>query len=231
MMNRSEPTNPPPQVKVAIKQLNKRKIKDIDSGIEFLLNEIKVHWALEHCVSVVRLLSIFEDEDYIYMVLEYQPNGTLLKTLKSNQKFNEPDVRVIIEQMLLALDYLERKKVVHRDIKPDNILINSIEDNSEYEIRIADFGFAVFTPNDELLTHKCGTPGYVAPEMFLNEAGYSYKADVFSLGAVFFNLLTGRYLFSGDNMEQTLRRNVRCDIKGIQKYLEHTSNNCKDLIQ
>ena len=96
----------------------------------------------------MRLLHLFEDENYIYIVLEYQPNGTLLKTLKSNQKFNEPDVRVIIEQMLLALDYLERRKVVHRDLKPDNVLINSIEDNSEYEIRIADFGFAVFTPKD-----------------------------------------------------------------------------------
>jgi serine/threonine protein kinase len=126
---------------------------------------------------------------------------------------------VIIEQMLLALDYLERRKVVHRDLKPDNVLINSIEDNSEYEIRIADFGFAVFTPKDQLLTHKCGTPGYVAPEMFTKEDGYSYKADVFSLGALFFNLLTGRYLFSGESMEQTLRRNVRCDISGVTKYI------------
>ena len=189
-----------------------------------------MHWALEQCVSVVRLLHLFEDEDHIYMVLEYQPNGTLLKTLKSNQKFNEPDVRVIIEQMLLALDYLERKKVVHRDLKPDNVLINSIEDNSEYEIRIADFGFAVFTPKDQLLTHKCGTPGYVAPEMFMRDDGYSYKADVFSLGALFFNLLTGRYLFSGENMEQTLRRNVRCDISGISKYISNMSKNCKDLL-
>lgn len=57
-------------------------------------------------MSVVRLLHLFEDDNHIYMVLEYQPNGTLLKTLKSNQKFNEPDVRVIVEQMLLALDYL-----------------------------------------------------------------------------------------------------------------------------
>ena len=70
------------------------------------MNEIKVHWSLEQCVSVVRLLQIFEDDDNIYMVLEYQPNGTLLRTLKSNQQFKEPDVRVIMEQMLLALDFL-----------------------------------------------------------------------------------------------------------------------------
>lgn len=137
--------SPPEIPKVAIKQLSKEKIMAIDSGVDFLLNEIHVHWALEKCVSVVRLLLLYEDEDNVYMVLEYQPNGTLLKTLKTNQKFKEPDVRVIIEQMLLALDYLEKKQVVHRDIKPDNILINSIEDNSEYEIRIADFGFAVFS--------------------------------------------------------------------------------------
>jgi serine/threonine protein kinase len=61
--------------------------------------------------------------------------------------------------------------------------------------------------------------------MFLKEK-YSYKADVFSLGAVFFNLLTGRYLFSGENMDQTLRRNVRCDLTGIDKYLTHVSKNC-----
>ena len=71
-------------LKVAVKQLAKEKIVAIESGIEFLHNEIQVHWALEQCVSVVRLLHLFEDENYIYMVLEYQPNGTLLKTLKSN---------------------------------------------------------------------------------------------------------------------------------------------------
>lgn len=103
--------------------------------------------------------------------------------------------------MLLALDFFQLKKIIHRDIKPDNILINSIEDNSEYEIRLADFGFAAFTPVDECITHKCGTPGYVAPEMFMSEHGYSYKADIFSLGAVFFNLLTARYLFLGKDID------------------------------
>lgn len=86
---------------------------------------------------------------------------------------------------MLALDFFSRKKVVHRDIKMDNILISSIEDRSEYEIRVADFGLAVFTLEDELLTAKCGSPGFVAPEVFRGPH-YSYKADVFSLGSVFY---------------------------------------------
>lgn len=113
-------------------------------------------------------------------------------------KFTEQGVRVIMEQLLLALDFFQRKKVVHRDIKLDNILIKQIEEKTHFEIRVADFGLATFSLNDEMLTHKCGSPGYVAPEIF-KKSGYSYKADVFSLGSVFFNLLTGRYLFSADN--------------------------------
>jgi serine/threonine protein kinase len=101
--------------------------------------------------------------------------------------------------MLLALDFFQRKKVIHRDIKLDNVLINSIEDKGDYEIRVADFGLAAFNPKDEPLFHKCGSPGYVAPEVFRGQ-GYSYHADMFSLGAVFFNLISGRYLFSGKDL-------------------------------
>jgi len=108
-----------------------------------------------------------------------------------------------MEQILLALDFFMIKKVIHRDIKLENVLIKSIEDNTAHEIRIADFGLAIFTPKDELVRHKCGSPGYVAPEVFTGR-GYSYKADIFSLGSVLFNLLTGRYLFSGNNPEMLL---------------------------
>lgn len=105
---------------------------------------------------------------------------------------------MIMEQVLLAMDFLTIKKIIHRDIKLDNILIRSIEDKTEYEIRIADFGLAIFTPKNELQKQKCGTPGYVAPEIFQG-SGYSYKVDMFSIGSVFFSLLTGLFLFSGDN--------------------------------
>jgi serine/threonine protein kinase len=101
---------------------------------------------------------------------------------------------------LLALDFFQKKKIVHRDIKPDNILINSIKDKGKhYEIKVADLGLAVPTPQDKQLYMKCGSPGYIAPEIFTCsqslEQGYSYKADIFSAGSTFFNLLTGFYIF------------------------------------
>ena len=85
---------------------------------------------------------------------------------------------------------------MHRDIKLDNILINKIEE-AEYVVKLADFGFATFVGlQKELLYIKCGTPGYTAPEI-LRGQGYSLNSDIFSLGAVFFNLLSGCYLFVG----------------------------------
>lgn len=66
--------------------------------------------------------------------------------LEQSMQFSENDVRTIMEQCLLALDLFQKKRIVHRDIKLDNILINQIEDGNKYEIRIADFGLAAFTP-------------------------------------------------------------------------------------
>lgn len=131
-----------------------------------------------------------------------------MNTILKSVKLEEQEVRIIMEQMLLALDFFQQKKVVHRDLKLDNILINQIADK-DYEIRVADFGLAAFSPNDEVLTHKCGSPGYVAPEVFKGK-GYSYKADIFSVGAVFFNLVSGRYLFSGKDLQELLKRNIEC---------------------
>ena len=70
-------------------------------------------------------------------------------------------------------------------------------------------GLAVFISDDELLYEKCGSPGCIAPEI-LRAKGYSYKADIFSLGAIFFGLLTGRFLFTGDEIDQILLNNAKC---------------------
>ena len=75
------------------------------SGLPSLLNEIKAHWALEHCEGVLKLLGIHEEESTIVLILEYQPEGSLMKLLQDQTQFTEAQVKVIMEQALLVLDF------------------------------------------------------------------------------------------------------------------------------
>jgi serine/threonine protein kinase len=207
---------------VALKILEKKKFSRIDDGVETLVNEIRAHWALEQCDGVLKILSIHEDKNFVVLVLEYQPKGSLMQNLKNDKKFTEVEVRVIMEQILLVLDFFQQKKIVHRDIKPDNILVQSIHDKGKhYEVKVADLGLATQTPNDAPIFAKCGTPGYIAPEIFSNGGkGYSYKVDVFSGASVFFNLLTGYYIFNADNAEAMILSNRLCRTERIIPYIK-----------
>jgi|LauGreDrversion4_2_1035121.scaffolds.fasta_scaffold111491_1 calcium/calmodulin-dependent protein kinase I len=152
-----------------------------------------------------------------------------MNTLQQKANLPEAHVRVIMEQILLTMDLFKNKKVVHRDIKLENVLIKSIDDSAQYEVRVADFGLACITPNDEYLYIKCGSPGYVAPEIFTGE-GYSYKADLFSVGSVLYNLLTGRFLFMGETPDLCLKLNAECDISFIKPFIAHISELGRDLL-
>ena len=134
-----------------------------------------------------------------------------------------------MEQLLLALDFIHQKGIVHRDIKLDNVLINSI-DEEEFHVKIADFGLACYLPQCGRLSEKCGTPCYVAPEILKGE-GYSTLCDMFSLGSLMFGLVTGRYLFKGKDKNQLLNNNKICNISKIDRFLQTVSPACGELLK
>ena len=120
---------------------------------------------------------------------------------------------------------MERKKIIHRDLKPENILLNS-SSKGVYDIRIADFGFAVLVKGDESdesnLNCLCGTPGYIDPEV-LQERSFSFKSDIFSVGSIIFSLLTRRNLFSGKSESSVLKKNRDCNLDCVPLYMKRCS--------
>jgi len=115
---------------------------------------------------------------------------------------------------------------VHRDLKPENVLLNEKSENKVYDIRIADFGFAMAIGNMPEMAHLrerdgdekivCGTMGYIAPET-LEGKGYSIKSDIFSVGSIVFSMLTLRNLFSASDQKILMRLNKTCAFEKLSE--------------
>lgn len=132
--------------------------------------------------------------------------------------------------MLLTLDLMHRRKIYHRDIKPDNVLIMEIKDQ-ELKVCIADLGLACRATETNDLVLKCGTPGYVAPEL-LKGFPFSPKSDIFSLGSMFYNMVTGKMLFSGNDTHQILFKNKYLDTSSIiDTACQNISREYRDLLK
>ena len=123
---------------------------------------------------------------------------------------------------------MHQSKIIHRDLKLENVLLNSKEDGV-LDVRIADFGLAAELNEDEILHKKCGTPSYIAPEV-LSGSGYSFQADVFSIGSMMYNLASGLFLFSGDSLDSILRYNRECNLEHVPFNITHLSSLGQDLL-
>ena len=195
---------------VAIKCIQKSKLCKFKKGLENLKNEISILQDLSH-ERISQLFAVYESEDSVYMVMEYLPEGTLCKRLNKKEKFDEASAKTLIRGLLETLDYLHKKNIVHRDLKLENLMMVNEEDN---EIKLIDFGLAF---NCSCVQgSKCGSPGYVAPEIMLSNC-YNSKVDVFSAGVVLYLLLVGKHPFEGRNDRKIMENNIMVKYKISKK--------------
>jgi len=128
---------------------------------------------------------VHENETSIYLVLELLRGGELFERIVKKGVYTEKDASILMKKLLSALDSLHAKGIMHRDIKPENLVLKEPDNNNE--VKIADFGLATMITQGDYLFRRCGTPGYVAPEILADEK-YDQKVDIFSAGVVLYIL-------------------------------------------
>lgn len=138
-------------------------------------------------VNLMKLEEVYETENSIYMVLELLEGGNLYHQIKKNGIFSENDTKYFMSAILKGIMCLHENDIIHRDIKPENILFRS-KNITEAGICIGDFGLSTFKNLPHFLFARCGTPGFVAPEVInITDLQSTYRefCDEFSCGLVF----------------------------------------------
>ncbi|SMN22125.1 similar to Saccharomyces cerevisiae YPL153C RAD53 Protein kinase, required for cell-cycle arrest in response to DNA damage [Maudiozyma saulgeensis] len=197
----------------AVKIINKRKVM---GNIDGVTRELEVLEKLEH-PRIVRLKAFYEDDLNYYMVMEFVSGGDLMDFVVAHGVVGEDAGREITRQILEAVEYIHSMGISHRDLKPDNILI---EQDDPVLIKITDFGLAKVQATESGLKTFCGTLAYVAPEVLNNRSGtttsnnsntngggnsdehyneYSNMVDMWSLGCLVYVILTSHLPFSGNS--------------------------------
>lgn len=184
----------------AIKQINMRHAGD--KGMKDVIGEVETMSLLNHH-NIVRLEETFRDETSLWIVMEYLPGGELQQVLKE-KCLSEQMTKIIVTQLLDALEYIHDRGIVHRDLKPANCLLSE----ADCTVKISDFGFAVLAGSDQCLTTYCGTVAFMAPEILLDK-NYGKPVDMWALGIMTYMMFVGNFPFSGDNAHQLAQTIVK----------------------
>lgn len=190
---------------VAIKSITKKSLAKSQS---LLGKEIKILRELSalHHENVVTLLACTEKDHNVYLVMEYCNGGDLADYLAVKGTLSEDTIRLFLCQLASAMKALYAVGVVHRDLKPQNILLSHgcgkhLPVPAKITLKIADFGFARFLQDGNMAATLCGSPMYMAPEVIMS-LQYDAKADLWSLGTIVFQCLTGKAPFQAQTPQE-----------------------------
>ncbi|MBC7361242.1 MAG: protein kinase [Candidatus Aminicenantes bacterium] len=166
-------------IKVAIKVPHKQSTE-----LYKLLKEPRLQAALNH-PNIVRVLAAEKEKDVFFMVMEYVKGKSLEKILEKEKILDCDRAVDIIKQIAYGIDHAHKNKIIHRDLRPSNILISE-----EGTVKITDFGTSAWLNSSQYASTRIGSPPYMAPEQFLGKA--SYCSDIYSIGCIFYEMIVGR---------------------------------------
>ena len=210
----------------ACKKMSKKKIKNKDQ----FKTEINLLRATDH-PNIIKLYEIYEDNKYIYLIMEECSGGeffdSLAKRAKEKKMYTEKECAKIFKQILEAVNYLHAHGVCHRDLKPENILFSNVADDSC--LKLIDFGLSKVIDGDKNLKGAVGTTFYMAPEVITGN--YNEKCDIWACGVILYIMLCGKPPFYSQN-EEELKKNI-CSMKYTFDYPEFkkVSHDAIDLIK
>ena len=178
----------------AIKVINKDSIIK-QKLVEQTNREIQIMYKLDH-PYIIKLANHFEDDEDFCLIMQYASKGQLYSQIKRLKRLDQKQAAQYMREIISAVKYLHTRDppIIHRDIKPENVLLDS-----EGICKLADFGWSNFEEGNKQRETYCGTPEYLAPEM-INKSGHDENIDIWSLGVMLFEMLTGKtpFNFKGD---------------------------------
>ncbi|CAG9313656.1 unnamed protein product [Blepharisma stoltei] len=207
----------------ALKSIDKSSLSNM-KAVWAVANEIEILRTIDHH-NVTKLYKVYESKSHIHLIMDYAPGTNMLQKIFKVESFSERKASEFLFELLLTLNYLHSKNIVHRDIKLENIMICS---ENPAKFKLIDFGLAgICNENDQTL--RCGSPGYIAPEI-LRKQTYGVKIDLFGIGVCLFMLLSGRSPFPGRNTKEILKSNKQGIVYFSQKHWKKVSKDAVDLV-
>ncbi|XP_047653231.1 MAP/microtubule affinity-regulating kinase 3 isoform X10 [Phacochoerus africanus] len=182
---------------VAIKIIDKTQLNP--TSLQKLFREVRIMKILNH-PNIVKLFEVIETDKTLYLIMEYASGGEVFDYLVAHGRMKEKEARAKFRQIVSAVQYCHQKRVVHRDLKAENLLLDA-----DMNIKIADFGFSNEFALGGKLDTFCGSPPYAAPELFQGKKYDGPEVDVWSLGVILYTLVSGSLPFDGQNLKQIMK--------------------------
>ena len=212
----------------AVKMIDKSLINNSES----VRTEARILMKLRH-PNIITMYTMFEDDQYVYLVLELMEGGELYDRIaaKHDRGYKESQAKQLVKNIVGAVEYLHNSHVIHRDLKPDNLLLASPNDEIN-DVKISDFGLSKICSGGTLVRTSCGTRNYIAPEIILNELhGYTYSVDMWSIGVITYVLLCGFCPFYSENDAELYRLIRQGRYTFPSPYWDNVSDLAKDFVR